>query len=393
LKGDMSRRGHHRLDQSPWSFGVVANVAIVALLVLFWGLQAGSSMGHYAAVQEDGVLEWATFWGFLVASGAFIESARRQRQAAEAIPWFVLGVGLFCFLVGMEEVSWGQRIFGYRSPSYFLANNLQQEFNLHNVIDADLRARAVQATILVYGILLPLAGLFAPLRRVMRQLGVIAPPMVLVPAFAVMLFFYLWYPWRYLDEVVESMLALGFMFAGLWMMDSLRSRDDSRYSSVASLGVTLCAIGFLSFASAAFSQSSRGVHPGDLRAAIAETKMLKQDFLTIEDETGNVPSECGVHDRIYSFAGDYDVELLDRGAFASLVQQGLPEQRADFFIDPWDTAYWVRDRCSEDTDERVVFVYSMGPNRRRDSNEWRIRGDDIGAYVLGGPEEHASRDE
>lgn len=66
---------------------------------------------------------------------------------------------------------------------------------------------------------------------------------------------------------------------------------------------------------------------------------------------------------------------------------------SDYFIDPWDTAYWVRDRCNEDTGERVVFVYSMGPNRRGDSSRWRIRGDDIGVYVIGGPEQRASRDE
>ncbi|MGB8223477.1 MAG: hypothetical protein WCF10_12910, partial [Polyangiales bacterium] len=121
--------------------------------------------------------------------------------------------------------------------------------------------------------------------------------------------------------------------------------------------------------------------------------MLKQDFLAIEEETGNLPSVCGVQDRIYNFASDYDLEYLNRGSFASLVQRGLPAERASFFIDPWDTAYWVNDRCDAETGERVVFVYSMGPNRRRDSTKWRIRGDDIGVYVIGGPEEHASRDE
>jgi hypothetical protein len=80
--------------------------------------------------------------------------------------------------------------------------------------------------------------------------------------------------------------------------------------------------------------------------------MLKQDFLAFEEQTGDLPSECGVHDRLYNFVWDYDVELLEQGEFASLVQRGLPEERADFFIDPWDTAYWVRDRCNEDTGER-----------------------------------------
>ena len=369
----------------------MANASIVALLIVFWALQAHSPMSHYAAVQEDGALEWVTFWAFLLAACAFFEAARRQRSALGGIPWFAAGVGLFCFLVGMEEISWGQRLLGYRPPAYFLENNFQQELNLHNVMDADLRAHAVEATILVYGILLPLFARFAPTQRVMRRLGVFAPPLALVPAFAIMLIFYVWYPWRYLAEVVEGMLALGFMFAGLRMMDLTRPAEGARYASTASLAVTLCAVGCLSIASAAYSQSPRGIHPADLKAAITETKMLGEDFLNIEAQVGELPSECGVHDRLFNFAWDYDVEFLEQGSFASLVQQGLPEERADYFIDPWDTAYWLRDRCNEDTDERVVFVYSMGPNRRRDSTKWRIRGDDIGVYVLGGPEQHASR--
>lgn len=388
----MNTQGYGRGGRSAWGFGVVANVTILALLFVFWVLQARTAMGHYAAVQEDGALEWATFWGFLIATCAFFELARRERKALGTVPWFALATGLFCFLVGMEEISWGQRIFGYRPPAYFLEHNYQQEFNLHNVMDSDLRAHAVEATIFVFGILLPLLGRIAPTRRLMERVGVAAPPLTLVPAFAVMLFFYLWYPWRYLAEVIEAMLALGFMFAGLWMMDGHRPDTGSRYTSLASLSVTVCAVMSLSFASAAFSKSPRGVHPGDLKAAIAETKMLRQDFLAIEEETGDVPSECGVHDRIYNFAWDYDVEHLEHGAFASLVEQGMPEERAGFYIDPWDTAYWVRDRCDDDG-ERVVFVYSMGPNRRRDSTKWRLLGDDIGVYVVGGPDRRASRDE
>ena len=28
-----------------------------------------------------------------------------------------------CFVVAMEEISWGQRLFGYRAPAYFLGHN------------------------------------------------------------------------------------------------------------------------------------------------------------------------------------------------------------------------------------------------------------------------------
>ena len=373
----MARRSHLKSDDGSSSFAIVANVSIIAILVAFCALQTSSPTRLYLAVQEDGALEWLTFWGFLVAACAFIEAAGRQRHALQTIPWFAAGLGLFCFLVAMEEISWGQRVFGYRPPAYFLKNNFQQELNLHNVMGADLRAHAVEATICLYGILLPLLRFLAPAKRAMQRIGVIAPPATLVPAFTVMLVFYVWDPWQYLAEAIEAMLALGFMFGGLWMMDMTTPREGVRYASLSSLSLTLAAVGCLSIASAAFSQSPRGIHPRDLKAAIEETKMLKQDFLAIEEETGNLPSVCGVQDRIYNFAWESGSQFTQRGSFASLVQRGLPAERASFFIDPWDTAYWVNNRCDAETGERVVFVYSMGPNRRRDSTKWRIRGDDI----------------
>ena len=52
------------------------------------------------------------------------------------------------------------------------------------------------------------------------------------------------------------------------------------------------------------------------------------------------------------------------------------EERAEFFIDPWSTAYWVRTSCNDRRDK--VFLYSFGPNRGRDSSKWKLGEDDIG---------------
>jgi hypothetical protein len=30
---------------------------------------------------------------------------------------------------------------------------------------------------------------------------------------------------------------------------------------------------------------------------------------------------------------------------------------------------------------RIIFLYSAGPNRRRDTTPWEIRGDDIGTVI------------
>ncbi len=98
-------------------------------------------------------------------------------------------------------------------------------------------------------------------------------------------------------------------------------------------------------------------------------------------------TKCGLHKRLYTFVEDKKYERpLAAGAFASLTREGLPEERAEFFLDPWNSPYWIRDRCDEDTGRRSVFIYSFGPNRSRDSNRWEILGDDVGAYLIRNPD-------
>jgi hypothetical protein len=52
-------------------------------------------------------------------------------------------VAFFCFVVAGKEASWGQRLMGYQPSEYFLANNFQQELNVHNVIETSTRKLAV----------------------------------------------------------------------------------------------------------------------------------------------------------------------------------------------------------------------------------------------------------
>jgi len=48
--------------------------------------------------------------------------------------YFFLLTGLFLFVCGGEEISWGQRIFGWPTPSFLKDANLQRETNIHNLI-------------------------------------------------------------------------------------------------------------------------------------------------------------------------------------------------------------------------------------------------------------------
>jgi hypothetical protein len=371
----------------PLAAAVAANLLILAVLVIGALLRGSDSELFYLSVQEDEYLEWATVWAFAIAAVVYVFVAARWRRTDGRLPWFCLGVGLFCLFVALEEISWGQRLLGYRPPVYFLEHNFQQELNFHNVVGSGLRKLALKGVILGYGMVLPLLAMAPVARRWLDRLGIVAPSSRLIPAFAATALFYQSYPWSFTGELVELMLGLGFLFAGLHlvgMLDRVGARIAGRRvpgAAVVGLGGALI-IG-LGFANAAFSRAQRSASAGALEAAETEVAALKRDFEVMAWRSGGRPAtRCGVHKRVYSWVEKYGREELHSGNFARLVDQGLPEERADFFIDPWNTAYWIRHRCTDNGRRQTIFVYSFGPNRRRESTEWELGGDDVGAVIL-----------
>ncbi len=365
---------------------LVANLLVFVVVGYAAALNALDPDSYYLSVQEDEYLEWATFWAFLVAAGGFVAAARGQRRATGALPWFLFGVGLFCLFVALEEISWGQRLLGYRPPSYFLAHNYQQEFNIHNVVQGTLRKLALKSVILGYGVLLPLAGLVPAMGQLISRLAVVPPPPQLIPAFLAAFFTYQVYPWRFSGELVELMLGLGFLFCALEGIRSFRQDGAAAEKLMRRLGplvVAWLAVIGLGVGQAGLTRMQRAAHPESVAAARAETQALKQDFVAMARRNGGHPATaCGLHKRVYTFVQHYDKDYLRRGSFVGLTAQGLPQERAAFFIDPWNSPYWVRHRCAQKDRARRIFVYSFGPNRRRDSSRWEILGDDIGTVIL-----------
>ena len=376
----MSAQNKQRAEPMGAVWGWVANLVAIAPLVVAHALHGSNREAYYMAVQEDELLEWATVWAFLVAAVVFVSAAVRQRRATGKLPWFLAGVALFCVFVAGEEISWGQRVLGYRPPDYFLAENFQQELNVHNVVDTSLRKLGLKGVIVGYGILLPLLARAAPLRRLLAGAAVIPPPLALLPAFLVALVAYERYDLKFTGEVVELMLGFGFLFAAL---AGAAPGAAARAKPLARLALATGLVLALGFVAAAFSRGQRGADPAVLQTAQTEAATLKRDFHVMASQNrGRAVTKCGLHKRLYSFVEKYDKDYLRRGTFAALTGQGLPEQRAEFFLDPWNSPYWVRDECDRGAGRRIIFVYSFGPNRARDSTEWKIGGDDIGAVIF-----------
>ena len=220
-----SRLVNYRFSSADISNFVVANVFVLGTLAYAAVLESGYADFYYLSVQEDEYLEWSSFWAFSLAAVAFFRKAAVFRHATRTFPWFLYGIALFCFIVAMEEISWGQRLLGYRPPTYFLEFNYQQEFNFHNVVETDYRKLALMLVIAGYGIVLPLAARFSYLKGWLKRLGIVAPTIALLPAFVAAFLTYFLYPWSHSGEWVELMLGMNFLFSAMLMRVDNSSRN------------------------------------------------------------------------------------------------------------------------------------------------------------------------
>ena len=84
--------------------------------------------------REDGALEWASVSMFLLAAVLAGATGRALlRGGHPRLGAFHLIVGVALILVVLEEVSWGQRLFGWSTPEAVGSVNEQDETNFHNI--------------------------------------------------------------------------------------------------------------------------------------------------------------------------------------------------------------------------------------------------------------------
>jgi hypothetical protein len=111
---------------------VIIYLIIIYLLPVFFP-ELTASFG-----KEDGVVESIGALFFLAASVLLIgtyfkikKTSSSEYRKPEAI--WILGLALLFFVAFGEEISWGQRIYGFETPDALKEINKQHEFNIHNL--------------------------------------------------------------------------------------------------------------------------------------------------------------------------------------------------------------------------------------------------------------------
>lgn len=94
--------------------------------------------------QEDGLLEWTQFGCFAAAGAAGLVATARLRSRDRVAAILLAGFTLVAVFAAGEEISWGQRIFGWGTPEALEEINHQGETTVHNIMPVQTTFNYVQ---------------------------------------------------------------------------------------------------------------------------------------------------------------------------------------------------------------------------------------------------------
>jgi hypothetical protein len=174
---------------------------------------------YHLVIQEDHFVEWLTFF-MLLASGlvSMLLALRIKHKYGYQHGFFIFFSG-FSVLAGFEEISWGQRIFGWETRGIFAEYSDQQEINLHNTMQGIFAVKTKHIALFVlfcYGVILPwLAAQQKSNFRWIKKRQFIIPPNYLAPGFFIATLMMLDLPTGREEEIGEFFYSICFLLMTL----------------------------------------------------------------------------------------------------------------------------------------------------------------------------------
>ncbi|HZL12482.1 MAG TPA: hypothetical protein VFC65_21045 [Prolixibacteraceae bacterium] len=182
-------------EKNGWTFERWSVITILIVSLVFLVIFLVTPSAFSAGSQEDSIIEWGSFIFLILSCILFILSFVKGQNNRQVKPLTMLIFLLFAFtffLIGMEEVSWLQRVIGIETPE-ILKNNMQSEMNLHNFATSKVEDAYYFSAFLVL-VLLPYIRIIFPnlLKYDSTEVFVPRPFIALAGAFACAYNFDMW---------------------------------------------------------------------------------------------------------------------------------------------------------------------------------------------------------
>lgn len=162
-----------------WGYILLGIVGIAAIVIGY----RDEIFFNEGFANEDGIVENLTTLALL--SVAIICGNRLVRQWKKRDWMWLVGTALFTllfFFAAGEEISWGQRIFGWETNEYFMERNAQGETNLHNLVVGETKinklifSQLLTLVMAIYLLIVPL--LYGRVSWIRRLIDGFAVPVV-----------------------------------------------------------------------------------------------------------------------------------------------------------------------------------------------------------------------
>lgn len=189
------RAGRPNLDDDRWLLCSVAAFPAFFIVVSLC-VKAFTPRLYFYAIREDGLIEWATALGFAVAGGfAALLASRLWRDRRVILSLLYAGLAAGMAFAALEEISWGQRVFGIESPEYFVEHSTKEEINVHN-----LRQFPLEIAFIIVGFYGAFARLMVPRslkRRFPFEVDLLTPRYAVATYFLPTFLLFAWFEYVY----------------------------------------------------------------------------------------------------------------------------------------------------------------------------------------------------
>ena len=114
------------IERSIFAIGICTCIGIAATKILL-----GDSEFYQNSLDENSLIEWLTF--LLLIMSAYVYACIGLAKEFKSGRRYFFSASIALFILGMEELSWGQMVFNWETPNQLALINSQGETTLHNI--------------------------------------------------------------------------------------------------------------------------------------------------------------------------------------------------------------------------------------------------------------------